>query len=458
MLLSRDKVYAFYGMYILFSAIYCFSQNQFVGQSFLNSQFMGHKLSTVIAYIALPVYSILYIVFIQLFLDARKVMKPVYKLIDITNKVLLIHIIIMCLFLLIGISKLFIIGHFIGNLVAWILIIVIFISSIKYKHQLLPFLYVGSLALSIGNIYYTISISGFYPYKGAVNEWLLLCFCILTEIAVFLYALSFREHQLSESLAASQQVNIQTLKEMTKLQTETEEEIKRELKTKIKIIEDKKKKELSTLFEKEINELKVKSLRSQINQQFLFNSLKTIKQLAIAKEWERTEAYFSNFTQLLRKLLEHSRADKITLSEELKAIKLYVDMEKERFQLPLIYELKIKKNINTEEIYIPPMLIQPFIENAIINGLLLQKDKLPFLQIFIQFINNELEIEIRDNGISRKESNISFQQLPGINTIDERINLQSKLKSNNAINLELFEIKNAKQEVLSTCVNLRLSI
>ena len=165
-----------------------------------------------------------------------------------------------------------------------------------------------------------------------------------------------------------------------------------------------KEKELSEInTNKRIAELELKALRSQMNPHFMFNSLNSIKDYILHAKKEKAAEYLSDFAHLIRLILQNSREHKISLAQELEAINLYIELEKLRFEDAFEYEYFIEKGLMLEHILIPPMLLQPFIENSIWHGLMHKKEK-GKLEIRITSQNGHIQCCIDDNGIGRKKA------------------------------------------------------
>ncbi|WP_420321601.1 tetratricopeptide repeat-containing sensor histidine kinase [Flagellimonas sp.] len=184
------------------------------------------------------------------------------------------------------------------------------------------------------------------------------------------------------------------------------------------------------------NLLALKSLRTQMNPHFIFNALNSVNTY-IAKSDERSaNRFLSEFSVLMRSVLENSEEDFIPLSKELELLELYVKLEHSRFSDKFDYELDIDKNIDIEAFEIPPMLLQPYIENAIWHGLRYREEK-GFLKIAIaQTEKDMLEIQIMDNGIGRKKSaalktsNQKKQKSKGMGNIKKRIEILNDMYKN----------------------------
>ena len=152
------------------------------------------------------------------------------------------------------------------------------------------------------------------------------------------------------------------------------------------------------------NLLALKSLRSQMNPHFIFNALNSVNNY-IAKSDERSaNRYLSEFSTLMRAVLENSEEDFIPLSKELELLALYVKLEHSRFPEKFDYKINVDPQVDIDAFQIPPMLLQPYIENSIWHGLRYKAEK-GFLNIDLVQINKDsLEITISDNGIGRKKS------------------------------------------------------
>jgi tetratricopeptide (TPR) repeat protein len=175
------------------------------------------------------------------------------------------------------------------------------------------------------------------------------------------------------------------------------------------------------------NLLALKSLRSQMNPHFIFNALNSVNNY-IAKNDERSaNRYLSEFSTLMRAVLENSEEDVISLSRELELIELYVKLEHSRFTEKFDYAINIDKQIDAEAFQIPPMLLQPYIENAIWHGLRYKEEKGTLSIELVQKETDLIEIRITDNGIGRKKSkelktkNQKTQNSKGMGNIKKRI-------------------------------------
>ncbi|MCD8402331.1 tetratricopeptide repeat-containing sensor histidine kinase [Tenacibaculum finnmarkense] len=156
--------------------------------------------------------------------------------------------------------------------------------------------------------------------------------------------------------------------------------------------------------EKQILLLEQKTLRIQMNPHFVFNALNSIKLYIINNEQKNAVYYLNKFSKLMRNILESTIIKEVTLSEELRTMNLYMSIENIRLSNAIIYTQTINESVNLERIKVPPLILQPFLENAIWHGLS-SKIGSKKLEISVVKIAKEfIKIEIEDNGIGRKEA------------------------------------------------------
>ncbi|MCB0447108.1 MAG: histidine kinase, partial [Gelidibacter sp.] len=141
-----------------------------------------------------------------------------------------------------------------------------------------------------------------------------------------------------------------------------------------------------------------------MNPHFIFNSLNSIKRYIIDSEKEHAVFYLNKFSKLIRKILASTMEKESSLAEELETMKLYVNIENIRFNNTINFELNVDDTLNLSSIKLPSLITQPFIENAIWHGLSLKENNRT-LMLNVQKINeNQLKIDIIDNGIGRDKS------------------------------------------------------
>ncbi len=152
-----------------------------------------------------------------------------------------------------------------------------------------------------------------------------------------------------------------------------------------------------------IREAKLSALQAQINPHFIFNCLNSIDSYILNNETEKASEYLIGFSKLIRRILDYSDELHITLEEEIEVLDLYLSMEKMRFGEQIEYQIDIEKDLSKSTIQVPPLIIQPYVENAIWHGLGHKPDG---GQIKISITKKEqiLHIEVLDNGIGREKA------------------------------------------------------
>jgi sensor histidine kinase YesM len=149
------------------------------------------------------------------------------------------------------------------------------------------------------------------------------------------------------------------------------------------------------------SELEMQALRAQMNPHFIFNCLSSINHFILRNETDSASDYLTKFSRLIRIVLINSKSKLITLEDELEMLRLYLDMERLRFKNSFNYNINFINSIDIDNIYIPPLLLQPFAENAIWHGLM-NKECEGHLEINLHTENNFLICYIIDDGIGRK--------------------------------------------------------
>jgi tetratricopeptide (TPR) repeat protein len=152
-------------------------------------------------------------------------------------------------------------------------------------------------------------------------------------------------------------------------------------------------------------ELEIQALRSQMNPHFIFNCLNAINRFILGHETEAASDYLTKFSRLMRMIMNHSRHSTVTLAEEIDMLRLYLDMERLRFKDAFDYRIDLEEDLDTDEVRIPPLVIQPFVENAVWHGLM-HKEERGFLSIRMRVEGDVLTCIVRDNGIGRKRAGL----------------------------------------------------
>lgn len=197
----------------------------------------------------------------------------------------------------------------------------------------------------------------------------------------------------------------------------------------------------TTQFEIELAEMEMQSLRSQINPHFLFNTLSSINNFLLKNEKNVASYYLVKFAKLIRQILQYTRKESILLRDEIETSELYIDIEQMRLGESFDYFVNIEMDDIYDDLIVPPLILQPFIENAIWHGLTHKKgDKI--LTLTVEIKEERLLIKIEDNGIGRKRANEINNKVQrkshGIDITKKRLDLWGK--RNNISNSGFFKI------------------
>lgn len=211
-------------------------------------------------------------------------------------------------------------------------------------------------------------------------------------------------------------------------------------------------------FEKQMHELEQKALRLQMNPHFMFNALNSIQSFIVSSDIDNALHYLAKFSQLMRRTLSNSHESFVCLSDELQAVQLYIDIEKMRFLDKFDYKIEIDPNIDIGFVEIPPMIIQPYVENAIIHGLI-HKETKGHLLIRLQMMDENIRVIIQDDGVGRKkaaeirrESGIERKSL-GMMITRERLELLNQ-HTNDTYTMKVIDVENELGEANGTRVEI----
>lgn len=183
-------------------------------------------------------------------------------------------------------------------------------------------------------------------------------------------------------------------------------------------------------------EIALQSLRREMNPHFIFNSLNSVNQFISQNKELEANKYLTSYSNLMRNMMENSNKDFVTLSNEMEQLKKYLDLEHLRFQDKFDYQITADENLDIETTFVPNMIVQPHLENAIWHGLRYRETKGQLLLKFT-FVRGKIGIIIDDNGIGLTKSqelktqNQKVHQSRGLTNTKERINLLNELYKTN---------------------------
>ncbi len=164
--------------------------------------------------------------------------------------------------------------------------------------------------------------------------------------------------------------------------------------------------------QQQLSELEAKALRAQMNPHFIFNSLNAIQECIVTGQTDAAFEYLSKFSRMLRLVLNNSEKNFISLNSELEMIRLYLSLESLRFRQSFSYSIEVDESIEADELQVPPLLVQPYVENAVWHGLRTKQGE-KRLSIRVLSGHSGIGIEIEDNGIGREKAAAARKQQLG---------------------------------------------
>lgn len=202
---------------------------------------------------------------------------------------------------------------------------------------------------------------------------------------------------------------------------------------------DARQKQKEAEFKTEVSETEMKALRAQMNPHFIFNSLNSIGDYIAKNNVEEADRYLSKFAKLMRLILENSEQRDVPLADDLKALELYMQLEALRMNNRFTYQIKVDDDIDKEQVMIPPLLLQPFVENSIWHGIA-KKEGTGKIIIHIKKESGDMiNCIVEDDGIGRKQSAAAQTAIPnrektslGMKITQARINILNKIRNSNA--------------------------
>jgi len=208
--------------------------------------------------------------------------------------------------------------------------------------------------------------------------------------------------------------------------------------------------------------MELKALRAQMNPHFIFNAINSIQHFILKEDSDGAQKHLGKFSKLIRKVLENSKRESISLTEEIQMLELYAELEAVRFSSRFHYKFIVHSDLNPLSIMVPPLLIQPFVENAIWHGLMHLKERQGELIITFGKENNMLKCTIEDNGIGRKSSQDMKEQAVqhepmGLSITQERMDILNQVYKTN-ISLHIADRTNPDGTSAGTSVTLMIPL
>jgi hypothetical protein len=212
-----------------------------------------------------------------------------------------------------------------------------------------------------------------------------------------------------------------------------------------------------TAISKRISELEQLSRKAQMNPHFIFNSLNSIQQYVMDADVAGANKFISGFSRLIRQTLDFSSKPEISLEEELDYLANYLDIERTRLENAFAWAVHIDESVHPADYYLPPMILQPFVENSVRHGLRFRRDKEGIVTISVKREGNYLICVLEDNGVGRKAamnyksiSPINYQS-KGLSLTTDRIEMFNK-EHEHKISMRIDDLEDEVQNALGTRV------
>ena len=338
-------------------------------------------------------------------------------------------------------------------------------SSVKTYYLIGNFLFLlFSIIAGVHNVVPIFSNS--YLGRLTTTSWYMMG--IMLECIFFAFALGIRIKELQKNKQASDERLIEQMQKNERLIMETNQQLEQKvsertdkIRRQAEQLEEIRLQETRAAYEQQLSETRMQALRSRMNPHFIFNSLNSIKYFILKKENDTAEFYLNKFSRLLRLILDYTTHETITLQQELEALNVYLEIESVRFDKSFHYHIEVDESLDIDAIDIPPLLLQPFVENAIWHGLANSEKEDKMCRINISRKNGSILMQIKDNGVGRRESarinanKMNRHNSHGLKITDDRVTLFNNL-SKSTLHIEVQDVKDKDNEPAGTTVNITL--
>jgi sensor histidine kinase YesM len=384
---------------------------------------------------------IFYLKFIEYFLETRVTQLYFYKFTKIAVYILVAFVVIDSMVIIIRPYNHSNITLFaIEKILIYCILLSALVQIFFNKTILTRYIVMGTFALLLGVIYASyLAFTQIIPSSSLMIPSNFAESGVILEILFFSVGLGHKSRVIEREKNKAQEQLITQLQMNQKLQLRMNEELETEVKKRTndvlkinKHFEEQRIQQIQSDFQKKIVETEMAALRAQMNPHFIFNCLNSINLFILKNKSDIASDYLTRFSRLIRLVLDNSRSQRVSLSNEITAIKLYIEMEALRFANKFGYEITIDDNIDIENTDIPPMLLQPYVENAIWHGLM-QYNGEGKISLLFSRKDNILKVTIDDNGIGRdlaqrmKSKSAIEHKSHGMKVTEERIEMINRI-------------------------------
>lgn len=353
------------------------------------------------------------------------------------------------------------------------LIIVFFVLFRKKDNPLVRFFLAGSLCLFLSqlatHLFITLNELGITHLPPNISPQYSLLVGIVAELLFFAIGLNYKNKLVQIRNAHAQERLIGELNRNKELQKQLNEELELQVREqtfeilkKNKELEDHRQLQLETEYNKRLTEIELKAIRSQINPHFIFNCMNSIQLFVMQRDYDSAQKYLTDFSLLIRKTLDMSKLNFVSLTDEINYLTTYLSLEKMRFENRMDYEITVDPGILPNEAEVPSMLLQPYLENAVKHGLTNQKSGRGKLKLSFQQKEDDLVCIIEDNGIGIKkskelkpENHAQMHVSAGMDLSSNRAELLNKM-FNTSIQIEVIDKEDLVPDESGTIVKITI--
>lgn len=334
----------------------------------------------------------------------------------------------------------------------------------KISYPIRLYFLIGSLSYFVGSLVATLIYARVQIPEGLIPSLTAPAYFelgILFQSLFFALVIGQRVTIYQQEKQKADQALIEQLEENQKISERTnnflENEISRRLNELIEVreeLEEREKEKLKTEYDKNLLQSEIRAKRAQVNPHFIYNSLSVLKYLIQQKDHSKAINYLVGFSRLVRSILEEN--DKvIPLNRELEYLKIYLELEKVRFNDDFNYQVQIEDPELTEAIPIPPLLLQPLAEKAIWDGLLVSEKSQKALNVFVGNNKDGLVISVLDNGDVKRVESESNPNPYGLELTRQRIELFNRNSEKFQLTLNIRDIYNKENILTGTLMEVR---
>lgn len=459
---QKDRIYLLYSAYTFFVIL---SQLRHLEEGFLYRLILPNKEVALYPIVYTELYYCLYILFAFRFLNIKEHFPKWNRYIMRALLLILLYcIIVLIIYVFKGSNQILLNGYFVFTILIGVLGIICYIPFFKVNSPLKYYIIVGSFFLFLFSVVSLLIYLDFVKRNLPIEPaYSILYVGFLLENILFSLGLGHKQKLILDERNQSQQKLIVQLKENESLQIKLQTQLEESVKTMEIKAEAERLKSFKSEYDRELAELKLLALRSQMNPHFIFNSLNSIKRYIIDSDKEKAVYYMNKFAKLIRRILASTMKKESSLADELETMELYINIENLRFNNAIDFKIDCHTDVAINSVKIPSLLLQPFIENAIWHGLSPKKKDMQLEIRLLKRSESKIQIRILDNGIGLhkskqiKERKVHKNDSVGIALSTERLeHFSKKFKGNGQINI--FDMQDLKDGDTGTKVLIDLPI